>query len=86
MQIILDHFYQHLAGEISFIVSLPSVFIEIPQPRTLELANLAVPGLYLVVDITDVVTQRPHIVELHFTLTALLRLLSLCMISSDVTQ
>ena len=32
MQIILDHFYQHLASDVGFTVSFPPVFIEIPKP------------------------------------------------------
>ena len=86
MQIILHHFYQHLAGDISFVVSLPPVFIEISQPATLELAKLTVPGLDLVVDVADVHRQRSHIVELHLALTALLGLLPLGVVPSDVTQ
>ena len=77
MQIILHHFYQHHTGDISFVVSLPPVFIEISQPATLELANLTVSGLDLVVDVADVHRQRSHIVELHLTLSALLGLLPL---------
>ena len=86
MQIILDHFYQHLAGYINLVVSLPPVFIEIPQPRTLELANLAVPGLYLVVDITDVAPHCFDVKELQFAMGAWLCLLPLGMVPPDVFQ
>ena len=86
MQIILDHFYQHLAGDVGFTVSLPPVLIEIPQPGALQLADLTVPGLDLVMDVAHVVPQGFHVVELQFTLTTLLDLLSLSVISPDVTK
>ena len=86
MQIILHHFYQHLPGDVLFTVSLPPVFIQIPQPGTLQLTNLTVPGLDLLVDVAHVVPQSLHVVELQLALSAGLRLLPLGMISSDMTQ
>ena len=64
MEIILDHFYQHLAGDVGFTMSLPPVFVEIPQPGTLQLTDLTVPGFDLLVDVTHVVPQRVNVVEL----------------------
>ena len=86
MQIILDHFYQHLTGDVDFTVSFPPVLVEIPEPGTLELANLTVPGLDLVVDVTHVVPQSFHVEELQLTLSARLGLLPLGVVPSDVTQ
>ena len=87
MQIILHHFYQHHTGDISFVVSLPPVFIEISQPATLQLAKLTVPGLDLVVDAAHVVPQSFNVVELEFTLTTLLTLFPLLgVIPPDVLQ
>ena len=86
MQVILHHFYQHLAGDISFVVSLSPVFIEISQPVTFELAKLTVPGLDLVVDVTHVVPQSFHVEELQLTLSARLGLLPLGVVPSDVFQ
>ena len=86
MSIILDHFYQHLASDVGFTVSLPPVFVEIPQPGTLQLTDLTVPGFDLLVDVTHVVPQRVDVVELELALSALLDLLSLGVISPDVTQ
>ena len=86
MQIILDHFYQHLPGDVFFTVSLPPVFIEITKPSALQLANLTMPGLDLLVDVAHVVPQRVDVVELELTLTTLLDLLPLGVISPDVTQ
>ena len=86
MEIILDHFYQHLAGDVGFTVSLPPVLIEIPQPGALQLADLTVPGLDLVMDVAHVVPQRVDVVELELTLPALLNLLPLGVIPPDVTQ
>ena len=87
MQIILDHFYQHLTGNVDFTVSFPPVLVEIPEPGTLELANLTVPGLDLVVDAAHVVPQSFNVVELEFTLTTLLTLFPLLgVIPPDVLQ
>ena len=86
MQIILDHFYKHLTGDVCLTVSLPPVFIEIPQPGTFQLTDFTMPGLDLVVDVADVVPQCMDIVELEFTLTTLLYLLSLGVIPPDMTQ
>ena len=86
MQIILDHFYQHLAGDIFFTVSLPPVFIEIPKPGTLQLADLTMPGFDLLVDVAHVVPQRVDVVELELALSALLDLLPLGVVPPDVTQ
>ena len=86
MEVLLDHFYQHLAGDVCFAVSLPPVLIEIPEPGTLELANLTVPGLDLLMDIAHVVPQGVDVVELELTLTTLLDLLPLGVIPPDVTQ
>ena len=86
MKIILDHFYQHLAGDVCFTVSLPPMFIEIPQPGTFQLTDLTMPGLDLVVDVADVVPQCMNIVELEFALSTLLYLLSLGVIPPDMTQ
>ena len=86
MEIILDHFYQHLAGDVFFTVSLPPVLIEIPQPGALQLTDLTVPGLDLVMDVAHVVPQRVDVVELELTLTTLLNLLPLGVIPPDVTQ
>ena len=74
MPIILDHFYQHLAGDVGLAVSLPPVFIEIPEPGTLELAVFTVPRFDLVMDIAHVVPQSFHVIELQLTLTTLLSL------------
>ena len=86
MQIILHHFYQHLAGDVFFTVSFPPMFIEITKPGALQLTNLTFPGLDLVVDVAHVVPQSLHVVELQLALSAGLRLLPLGMISSDMTQ
>ena len=86
MQIILDHFYQHLTGDVDFTVSFPPVLVEIPEPGTLELANLTVPRLDLLMDIAHVVPQGVDVVELELTLQALFDLLPLGVISPDVTQ
>ena len=86
MEIILYHFYQHLAGDVCFTVSLPPVFIQIPKPGTLQLTNLTVPGLDLIMNVAHVVPQSPDIVELQFTLTTLLHLLPLGVVSLDVTK
>ena len=74
MKIILDHFYQHLAGDVCLTVSLPPVLIEIPEPGTLKLTDLTIPGLDLVVDADHVVLQAFEVVELEFTLATLLTL------------
>ena len=86
MQIILHHLYQLLPGDVLFTVSLPPVFIQIPKPGTLQLTNLTVPGLDLIVDVAHVVPQSMNVVELQFTLPTLLDLLSLSVISPDVTK
>ena len=86
MEIILDHFYQHLAGDVGFTVSLPPVLIEIPQPGALQLTDLTVPRLDLVVDVAHMVSQSVDVVELELTLPALLNLLSLGVIPPDVTK
>ena len=87
MKILLDHFYQHLAGDVCLTVSLPPVLIEIPQPGTFQLTDLTMPGLDLVVDVADVVPQCMNIVELEFTLTTLLTLFPLLgVIPPDVLQ
>ena len=86
MQIILDHLYQLLPGDVLFTVSLPPVFIQIPKPGTLQLTNLTVPGLDLIMNVAHVVPQSPDIVELQLTLITLLTLLPLGVISPDVTQ
>ena len=62
------------------------MFIQIPKPGTLQLTNLTVPGLDLVMNVAHVVPQSPDIVELQFTLTALLTLLPFGVISPDVTK
>ena len=74
MSIILDHFYQHLAGDVGFTVSLPPVFVEIPQSGTLELTIFTMPGLDLVMDVAHVVPQGLHVVELELALPTLLSL------------
>ena len=87
MQIILDHFYQHLAGDVCFAVSLPPVLIEISQPGTFQLTDFTMPGLDLVVDAAHVVPQSFNVVELEFTLTTLLTLFPLLgVIPPDVLQ
>ena len=86
MQIILDHFYQHLASDVGFTVSLPPVFVEIPKASALHLANLTVPGLDLVMDVAHVVPQCRRIEELELTLRAGLRFLSFVVIPPDVLQ
>ena len=86
MQIILHHLDQHLPGDVLFTVSLPPVFIQIPQSGTLQLTNLTVPGLDLIMHVAHVVPQSPYIVELQLTLTTLLYLLPLGVISPDVTE
>ena len=86
MQIILDHLYQHFPGDVLFTVSLPPVFIQIPKPGTLQLTNLTVPGLDLLVNVAHVVPQSMNVVELQFTLPTLLYLLSLGVISPDMTK
>ena len=86
MEIILDHFYQHLAGDVFFTVSLPPVLIEIPQPGALQLTDLTVPGLDLVMDVAHVVPQRRRVVELQFALIAWLSFLPLVVIPPDMTQ
>ena len=84
MEVLLDHFYQHLAGDVCFTVSLPPVFIEIPEPGTLKLTHLTIPGLDLVVDADHVVLQFFDVVELEFTLSTLLTLFPLGVIPPDV--
>ena len=84
MQIILDHFYQHLAGDVCLTVSLPPVFIEIPQPGTFQLTDLTMPGLDLVA--AHVVPQSFNVVELEFTLSTLLSLFPPGVIPPDVFQ
>ena len=86
MQIILHHLYQHLPGDVLFTVSLPPVFVEIPQPGALQLTDLTVPRLDLVVDVAHVVPQRRRIEELQLTLRAWLSFLSLVVIPPDVLQ
>ena len=86
MEIILDHFYQHLPGDVGFTVSLPPVLIEIPQSGTLQLTDLTVPGLDLVMDVAHVVPQCRRVVELEFTLIAWLSFLPLVVISPNMTQ
>ena len=84
MKILLDHFNQHLAGDVSFTVTLPPVLIEIPEPGTLKLTDLTIPGLDLVVDADHVVPQAFDVVELEFTLSTLLTLFPLSVIPPDV--
>ena len=86
MEIILDHFYQHLAGDVGFTVSLPPVLIEIPQPGALQLTDLTVPRLDLVVDVAHVVPQCRRVVELQFTLITRLSFLPLVVIPPNMTQ
>ena len=74
MSIILDHFYQDLASDVGFTVSLPPVFVEIPQSGTLELTIFTMPGLDLVMDVAHVVPQGLHVVELELALPTLLSL------------
>ena len=84
MKVLLDHFYQHLAGDVCLTVSLPPVLIEIPEPGTLKLTDLTIPGLDLVVDADHVVLQAFDVVELEFTLSTLLTLFPLGVIPPDV--
>ena len=86
MEIILDHFYQHLPGDVGFTVSLPPVLIEIPQPGALQLTDLTVPRLDLVMDVAHVVPQGFHVVELQFTLRTRFCILPLGVIPPDVLQ
>ena len=86
MQIILDHLYQLLPGDVLFTVSLPPAFIQITKPGTLQLTNLTVPRLDLIMNVTNVVPQSLHVVELQFTLITLLTLLSPGVVSPDVFQ
>ena len=84
MEIILDHFYQHLAGDVGFTVSLPPVLIEIPQPGALQLTDLTVPRLDLVVDVAHVVPQCRRVVKLQFTLITRLSFLPLVVIPANM--
>ena len=86
MEIILDHFYQHLTGDVGFTVSLPPVLIEIPQPGALQLTDLTVPRLDLVVDVAHVVPQCRRVVKLQFTLITRLSFLPLVVIPANMTQ
>ena len=86
MEIILDHFYQHLPGDVLFTVSLPPVLIEIPQPGALHLTDLTMPGFDLVVDVAHVVPQCRRIEELQLTLRAWFSFLTFVVIPPDVLQ
>ena len=86
MEIILDHFYQHLASDVGFTVSLPPVLIEIPQPGALQLTDLTVPRLDLVMDVAHVVPQCRRVVKLQFTLITRLSFLPLVVIPANMTQ
>ena len=86
MQIILDHFYQHLAGDVFFTVSFPPMFIEVSKPGALQLTDFTMPGLDLLVDVAHVVPQGVDVVEPQLTLTTLLNLLPLGVIPPDVTK
>ena len=86
MEIILHHFYQHLACDVGFTVSLPPVLIEIPQPGALQLTDLTVPRLDLVMDVAHVVPQSLDVIKFQLTLTTRLSILPLGVIPPDVLQ